>query len=248
MSNLIVTRRGAKMPRLIVKRGQGKHQLLDLTHSITEVGRSEEMGLVLPNISVSRHHARFRSDGASIRVEDVGSQNGVRVNGEKLEPNTGKDLAVDDVVSIGKFEFFVIDPNERFYKGRFVDYMTPYSATAAPVQQEATYAMPAAEAEALEKSRALIRNARVMENNDSGKFWHPEDQPLTIGKNAMILVGGMLTPAIAAEIVWEQNQHVLKKKGMVGKVLVNGNSTKAHGMRDGDRFQVGDKEFIYRFK
>ena len=118
------------MPRLIVKRGQGKHQLLDLTHSITEVGRSEEMGLVLPNISVSRHHARFRSDGKSLRIEDVGSQNGIRVNGEKLQLNAGKDLVVGDVVSIGKFEFILIDPKERFYKGRYVDYMTPYSASA----------------------------------------------------------------------------------------------------------------------
>ena len=236
------------MPRLIVKRGQGKLQLLELTQNVTEVGRSEEMGLVLPNISVSRHHARFRTDGDSIRVEDVGSQNGLRINGDKLEPNAGKDLDIGDVVSIGKFEFTLLDPKERFYKGRFLEYMTAYTASAAPVQQEATYAMPAAEAEALERARSLIRNARVVADDSTGKFWHPEDQTLSIGKNAMILVGGMLTPAIAAEIVWEQNQHVLKKSGMVGKVLVNGKVTKAHGLRDGDRFKVGDKEFIYRFQ
>jgi pSer/pThr/pTyr-binding forkhead associated (FHA) protein len=235
------------MPRFVIKLGKGKLQLLEISAAKVEVGRSDEMDLVLPNVSVSRHHARFLNTENGCRVEDVGSQNGVRVNGEKLEPESGKALSTGDVISIGKFEFLLLEPAERFYKGRFLEYMTPYSAVATPAQQEATYAMPAAEVEALERARALIRNARVLPKDDSGKFWHPEDQNLTFGKNAMILVGGMLTSAIAAEIVWEQNQHVIKKCGLVGKLLVNGKSVKAHGLRDGDEFKAGDKHFVYRF-
>ena len=236
------------MPRFVVKRGQGKLQLLELTQATTEVGRADEMGLVLPNVSVSRHHARFITDGSTVQVEDVGSQNGIRLNGEKLALNEKKSVVDGDVISIGKFELTLLPPKERFYKGRFLEYMTPYSAAATPSQQEATYAMPAAEAEAIEKARALIRNARVLASDDSGRFWHPEDQKLTLGKNAMIIVGGLLTPGIAAEVVWEQGQHVLKKAGFAGKVLVNGSAVKAHGLREGDQFQVGDKHFVYRFK
>jgi hypothetical protein len=151
-------------------------------------------------------------------------------------------------VSIGKFEFFLLAPNERFYKGRFLEYMAEYTGASTPAQQVETYAMTANEVEVLERSRALIKNARVFAQDDSGKYWHPEDQKLTIGKNAMILVGGMLTPAIAAEVVWEQNQHVVKKCGLVGKLTVKGTSVKSHGLRDGDDFKVGDKSFIYQFK
>jgi pSer/pThr/pTyr-binding forkhead associated (FHA) protein len=236
------------MARLVVKRGKGLLQLLELSKEKTEVGRADEMDLILPNVSVSRHHARFLVSSAGLRVEDTGSQNGVHVNGEKLDSEAGQDLTTGDVVSIGKFEFFLLAPDERFYKGRFLEYMTAYSAAAAPAQQVETYAMSATEVEALERSRSLIRNSRVIAQDDSGKYWHPEDQKLTIGKNAMILVGGMLTPAIAAEVAWEQNQHVITKCGLVGKLTVNGTAVKSHGLRDGDDFKVGDKMFVYRFK
>jgi hypothetical protein len=211
------------MARLVVKRGKGMLQLLELSKEKTEVGRADDMDLILPNVSVSRHHAR-------------------------LEHEAGQDLTTGDVVSIGKFEFFLLAPNERFYKGRFLEYMAEYTGASTPAQQVETYAMTANEVEVLERSRALIKNARVFAQDDSGKYWHPEDQKLTIGKNAMILVGGMLTPAIAAEVVWEQNQHVVKKCGLVGKLTVKGTSVKSHGLRDGDDFKVGDKSFIYQFK
>jgi pSer/pThr/pTyr-binding forkhead associated (FHA) protein len=109
------------MPRYVVKRGKGKLQLLNLTKGKVEVGGSDEMDLILPNVSVSRHHARFLNTENGFRAEDVGSQNGVRVNGEKLESESG-----------------------------------------------------------------------------------------------------LLTSAIAVEIVWEQNQHVIKKCGLIEKLLVNG--------------------------
>jgi pSer/pThr/pTyr-binding forkhead associated (FHA) protein len=78
------------MARLVVKRGKGMLQLLELSKEKTEVGRADDMDLILPNVSVSRHHARFLLTSGGLRVEDTGSQNGVRVNGEKLEHEAGQ--------------------------------------------------------------------------------------------------------------------------------------------------------------
>jgi hypothetical protein len=45
------------------------------------VGRSEECGVVLDDPNVSRRHAEFRPRGADWHVVDLGSTNGVKVNG-----------------------------------------------------------------------------------------------------------------------------------------------------------------------
>lgn len=235
------------MAQLIIKRSKGKFQRLELSKAVTEVGRSDEMDLILQNVSVSRHHARLHLEGGVLRIEDVGSQNGVRVNGNRLEANAIENVSPGDHVSIGKFDLILLEPGERFFKGRFLEYMAPYSSTGVPsTPQESTYAMSATEAAALEHARALIQQAKVVSGESASRFWHPEDQKLTFGKNAMVLVGGMLTPAVAAEVVWEKDQHVLRKCGLVGKVLAKGKAVKAHGLRDGDDFRVGDKDFVYK--
>lgn len=49
------------------------------------IGRAEECGLVLGDISVSRQHCRIFRDGIGFIVEDLRSTNGCFVNGEKIK-------------------------------------------------------------------------------------------------------------------------------------------------------------------
>ncbi len=49
------------------------------------LGRSSECDLVLDHESVSRVHARFRRDGLSWMIEDLGSKNGIRVNTLRID-------------------------------------------------------------------------------------------------------------------------------------------------------------------
>lgn len=49
----------------------------------TIVGRDEASGIRLDEVSVSRRHARFVLDGATLTVEDLNSTNGTLVNGRK---------------------------------------------------------------------------------------------------------------------------------------------------------------------
>ena len=48
------------------------------------VGRDQDDDVVVPSDGASRHHARFERAGAEVRVVDLGSTNGTRVNGEVL--------------------------------------------------------------------------------------------------------------------------------------------------------------------
>jgi pSer/pThr/pTyr-binding forkhead associated (FHA) protein len=70
-------------------------------------GRGNTCELVLPAAGVSRRHARFVREGETFRVVDLGSANGVRVNGERA---TDRVLHVGDIVAIDDFTLtFVID-------------------------------------------------------------------------------------------------------------------------------------------
>lgn len=64
------------------------------------VGRDPSVGLTLRDVGISWHHARFevREDG-QVHVVDLGSKNGTRLRGEKIEPEA---VLVDgDCVEVG---------------------------------------------------------------------------------------------------------------------------------------------------
>jgi diguanylate cyclase (GGDEF)-like protein len=62
----------------------GSHMQLD-AHTSYTIGRDSGCEIQLPDISVSRTHARIVADGAGFAVEDLGSTNGTFVNGESVE-------------------------------------------------------------------------------------------------------------------------------------------------------------------
>ncbi len=71
------------------------------------VGRGNTCDLVLAAAGVSRRHARFVREGETFRVIDLGSANGLRVNGQRAKERV---LRVGDVVAIDDFTLtFVID-------------------------------------------------------------------------------------------------------------------------------------------
>ncbi len=67
---------------------------------IVTIGRAPEVDLVIDHASVSRKHARVFMDGTEIRISDLDSHNGSRVNGTPLEAT--RVLMAGDVVSIGE--------------------------------------------------------------------------------------------------------------------------------------------------
>lgn len=63
------------------------------------IGRGEECHLVLDDSLVSRRHAVLRAGSDHVIVEDLGSRNGVRVNGTRIDRRA--DVRVGDSIRIG---------------------------------------------------------------------------------------------------------------------------------------------------
>lgn len=91
-------------------------QELDLPLGVTVIGRSAECHITIEDPLVSREHAHITSDGETARIRDLGSRNGVRLNGHQLR---GEQVLVDgDRIRVGKQEmvFVAAAPPRRIAK------------------------------------------------------------------------------------------------------------------------------------
>jgi pSer/pThr/pTyr-binding forkhead associated (FHA) protein len=70
----------------------------------TVAGRGADSAIFLPDITVSREHARFSVDAAGLSMSDLGSTNGTYVNGIRHDAGM---LAEGDLMMIGKFHLRV---------------------------------------------------------------------------------------------------------------------------------------------
>lgn len=73
---------------------------VELAAGESTIGRSRSCTLALKDVTVSRHHATLRLDGALAEVTDHGSSNGTFVNGRRIEGRV--EVADGDRVMVGE--------------------------------------------------------------------------------------------------------------------------------------------------
>jgi transcriptional regulator with PAS, ATPase and Fis domain len=71
-----------------------------LAHAQIVIGRGEEADLRILHTSVSRRHAVLEV-GESVTLTDLGSANGIRVNGRRLQPNERTTVGAGDIIELG---------------------------------------------------------------------------------------------------------------------------------------------------
>ncbi len=100
--------------------GQPMGEFISLPPGGLDVGRAQENGLCLSEPEVSRRHARLQisADLESVELRDLGSTNGVFVNGKRVHADPGPvRLKAEDVIRVGKHAFKLkhMDALERRY-------------------------------------------------------------------------------------------------------------------------------------
>ena len=98
-------------PMLVVLSGE----LAGAEHAIDRpdlsVGRGPGVDLCFEDAAMSREHAAFEFAGGGIRIRDLGSTNGVRVNGAAVP---AADLKNGDRIQLGEHHFqFVLEKRRR---------------------------------------------------------------------------------------------------------------------------------------
>ncbi|MFL5240948.1 MAG: FHA domain-containing protein [Gemmataceae bacterium] len=122
---------------------------VDLTRPEMILGRHSVADIRLPLPDVSRRHCRFLFEGGQWRVFDLGSLNGVFVNGERVESAT---LHEGDMIGIGGYTFSASmlvnhkdhqDPAETQDSGEAVlrsiaDALPGFTSMVLPIQRRAS--------------------------------------------------------------------------------------------------------------
>ena len=235
------------MPRLIVKSTLTKNQRFELPEGETLVGRgADECQLVLPNVSVSRVHARVLVGRQGVNIEDMDSSSGILVNGTKVDQAP---LKSGDEIQIGKFSVIYLGDAraDRFYKGRFVEYLSEYEPGGVMADDGAsTFAMDINTLRKLQEDSHLVENAKVVVADNRRRFWLPEDRPLTFGTAGMVETQGWFTWGVVAEVMWDGKQHTLRRNKWWGAVTVNDEKLPSRRpLREGDRVKIGNSQFVY---
>lgn len=88
------------MAELIIKLQEREIRRIPITRQVTSIGRDEDQDVVIDNPAVSRRHAAVEFEAGEFIIRDLGSDNGMFVNGEPVKRWR---LAKDDYVQLGKF-------------------------------------------------------------------------------------------------------------------------------------------------
>jgi hypothetical protein len=76
--------------------GDGRSYPLSIGSTV--IGRGDQANLRLPDVGISRRHARMDFDGAQVVLTDLGSTNGTMVNGQRI---SAVGLNPGDVIQLG---------------------------------------------------------------------------------------------------------------------------------------------------
>ena len=95
--------------RLTIVDGKDAGKNIEITKDEILAGRSLDNDFVISDISVSRKHFKITKENNRFIVNDLGSGNGIKVNGSKV---TSADLSDGDIISVGarQIKFEILNP------------------------------------------------------------------------------------------------------------------------------------------
>jgi pSer/pThr/pTyr-binding forkhead associated (FHA) protein len=99
------------MPKLILMKGSAATKQVALRPSETTIGRGSTNDVVLDSMQVSRRHAVITINGPFVTITDLGSRNGLFVNGARASSQV---LVGGDEISIGSFRLRFLASEHHF--------------------------------------------------------------------------------------------------------------------------------------
>ncbi len=239
--------------RLLIQRQGRRPQVFRLLQSEVVIGRGKGTDLLLPDISVSRQHARVvRVDDTGHKIVDLGSQNGTKVNGQKIDEITLKE---GDELQIGKFfltyEFkpsrSVEDTENTLDTYTLDDERTGFlrKVSAVDVNAHSTTILSRDQLDRIRRLARLQENAKFVLTG-TGDTWKIGKNGLTFGKDGIEIEGGGLGGT--ATVTWNGEAHqIIRVGGLFFNVLVNGNKVETQtNLSPDDRIVIGKSQFTYQ--
>ncbi|MGQ0504672.1 MAG: FHA domain-containing protein [Myxococcaceae bacterium] len=93
------------MLKLIIEDDEGRKTVVPFVREEITIGRQEGNTIRLTERNVSRRHARLLRNNGSVMVEDLGSYNGIKINGEKISGQVP--IRDGDLIQIGDYDLAI---------------------------------------------------------------------------------------------------------------------------------------------
>ena len=210
------------LPKLVD--GTGRELLLRAGESI--VGR-EGADVMLPDKTISRRHARFIvSVGSSVTLEDLGSTNGTKVNGQPLPAGTTRALSDGETLVFGSVKVTVVIPKQ--------ERKTLRAKAAARIAVAAIGGSEGAQLEGVSGTHTLTAAVTTFGRKAS---------------NDVVLTGDSFVSGSHAKIAFEGNIYQLIDVGSTNGTRLNGRKLEVNvptSLAEGDTVQFGQTAFTFR--
>lgn len=104
LENQNLDNQARQFPGVEIIEGTSEGSFFHISAGEIVLGRSKKVSNIsLEDTSVSRRHVRFFRDGDAVFIQDLGSRNGTKVNGEKIDPSDEVELNHKDRIQIGLY-------------------------------------------------------------------------------------------------------------------------------------------------
>lgn len=90
------------MLKLIIEDDEGRKTVVPFVRDEITIGRQEGNTIRLTERNVSRRHARLMRNNGHVLIEDLGSYNGIRINGDRISGQV--QVADGDLIQIGDYD------------------------------------------------------------------------------------------------------------------------------------------------
>jgi DNA-binding NtrC family response regulator len=189
--------RGNRAYLLVVEDGSSRMYPLPSPGVVT-VGRAPESELRIDHSSVSRRHARILVERGELRISDLDSHNGTRVNGMLIDGV--RVLATGDVIAIGEVLLVVHAELERAPPYTILDDRSWRQRLAEEVERAVTFHRPVAVLAIVGGPPGihhLLRSIDVVGGYDGNELLAllPEADPVTAQQLAAAVIEGMRSVA-----------------------------------------------------
>lgn len=227
--------------KLTIEDDEGQKTVVPLVRDEYTVGRRDGHTIRLTERNVSRDHARLKKDSEGYLIEDLGSYNGVFVNGHRLVE--AQRLNAGDLILIGDYRI------EAHNEDAAVRPVVPVAA--APAQKPSTVPPPtvAAAPRPSGPSGEQKPHRFVLLSGGEGGREFPLDRPtMTVGRGeeADIRVNHSSVSRMHCEVrALDTDQFEVVDSDSANGIRVNGQDIKRALLAPGDTLELGDVVLKY---
>ncbi|GAB4350680.1 MAG: hypothetical protein Kow0099_34400 [Candidatus Abyssubacteria bacterium] len=216
----------------------------DITKDKTIIGRAEDCDIVIDNLAVSRHHSIIERKEGIFTINDLDSNNGTFINGQRITEPTP--LNFGDEIGIGK-HVLVFDSHSRKIR--------PEKAPVAEAQRDmdstergTLYVEPQA-LEKIQRKSTATRKAHLRPITPSGM-----QDPITIDKSDIVFgrapdcdvkIRGLFASQRHAILSRLENGFHLTNLAVFSRTRVNGVKVESAYLCDGDEITLGKSKFTF---